>query len=125
MPNDDEVELRRLLGKQIRQLRLERGLTLREAAVKCGLSFAMLSMIEKHGQNTTLDKIEKIVNGLGGRLVISAGDDDNAATATEADDAPRVEVGRRFARILPRIPDEELDVFVHELALWERRYGGQ
>lgn len=129
MAQQEDGALRRAIGAQIRALRLRRGLTLREAAARCGVSFAMLGTIEKNGQNTTLDRLEQIVRGLGGELALYPLDTDVVALAAEGSAeynqlGDRTQVGLRFLRILPRIPTEEIDVFVHELALWERRYGG-
>ena len=37
--------------------------------------------------------------------------------------ATRRVLAERFLRVLPSLPDDDLDVFIHEIALWERRYG--
>lgn len=96
-------------------MRLAQGLTLREAATRCGVSFQMLGQIEK-GQNTTVDRIETIIEGLGGGASLAVSE------AVEPIPSDRRAIADRFLRVLPNIPPEELDVFIHELALWERRY---
>lgn len=109
MPAREEI------GEQLKAMRLAQGLTLREAASRCGVSFQMLGQIEK-GQNTTIDRIEAIIEGLGGGASLAVSE------ASEPLPESRRAIAARFLKILPNIPDEELDVFIHELALWERRY---
>jgi transcriptional regulator with XRE-family HTH domain len=122
----DEDSLRRRLGAEIRRLRLARSLTLREAAPRCGLSHQMLQQIEKNGQNTTLEKLEGIIRGLRGEITLTL---EESALPPEPDlggiPAARRAIAERFLSVLPVLPEEELDVFVHSIALWERRYGAQ
>ena len=98
------------IGRQIRARRVALGLTLREAAPRCGLSYSMLAQIEK-GQATTTPRLHAIRAGLG-------------MDAAEAVPDDRAAIMARFRAVLPHIPEEELDVFIHELALWEKRYLG-
>jgi transcriptional regulator with XRE-family HTH domain len=107
------------IGRQVRAARLARGLTLREAAPKCGLSYQMLGQIER-GTPTTTTRLQAIAEGLGVAWAITVPDDEPAAA--QPGDPLRAALLARFAAIAPYIPDEELDIFVHELALWERRY---
>jgi transcriptional regulator with XRE-family HTH domain len=118
----EEGSLRKHLGEEIRKLRIARGLTLREAAPRCGLSFQMLGQIEKDGQNTTIEKLEGIITGLRGAISLTL---DEPATEPKPDEIPegRRAVADRFLGVLPFLPEEELDVFLHTLALWERRHG--
>lgn len=103
------------IGERIRGLRLARGLTLREAAPLCGVKFSTLGQIENGTINTTLDTLEAIVTGLGANVSVEL-------TPGPAIPAERRAVLNRFATVLPYVPDDHLDVFLAELALWERRY---
>lgn len=101
--------LRSWFGAAVRRARAERGITQREAAALAGVSYQLISQIETGRVNTTVDTIEAIADALGIELVLVS-------------EGSRPGVARRFLAVLPNIPEEELDVFVHELALWERRY---
>jgi transcriptional regulator with XRE-family HTH domain len=114
------------VGKQIRAARLARGLTLREAAARCGVSYQMLGQIELHGQNTTLERVDSIVSGLDAMVDMKIVVPEVAGPAPSAVHVPveRRAIAERVLAILPAIPDEELDVFLHTVGLWESRYGG-
>ena len=103
------------VGDQIRQLRLAQGLTLREAAPKCGVSFTTLDQLERGVLNTTLDTLAKVGRGLGAEARFDM-------TIAAALPPERRAIANRFLSVLPHVPQEEIDVFLHELALWERRY---
>lgn len=118
-----DTSLQKSIGQQIRKLRLARGLTLREAAEICGLSHQMLGQIE-NGTNTTLDRIDGIVRGLQGHTTIMLQSQEQLASepAPRSDESVRWAAAQRLMRVLPFLPDDHLDVFLHELVLWERRY---
>ncbi len=103
------------LGAALRRARVAAGLSLREAAPRCGLSFQQLSQIETGVQNTTIDTVVRVAEGLGVDLSIAVGDPTDTRAAVRA----------RFERVLPLIPEEDLSPFLAQLALWERRYGEQ
>lgn len=102
------------LGRAIRARRLAQGLTLRELAEKAALSHSAVDNIEHGRQNVTLDTLQTVARALGLEVDVEV---------VGAEPGPRDVVIARVARILPRLPDEDLDVFLHEVALWERRYG--
>ena len=53
------------VGTRIREIRKERGLTLEELSLKCGVSKSMLSQIETESVNPTIATVWKIAGGLG------------------------------------------------------------
>lgn len=130
--------LQKRLGAQIRALRVARGLTLRETAQMCDLSPQMLSQIEKDGQNTTIEKLEAILRALGAQANIELEPEEgksfpsgfaldfvpDAFRSTRAAQEPsdRWGIAQRFLSVLPHLPEDHLNVLVHELALWERLY---
>lgn len=109
------------IGRQVRAARLARGMTLREAAPLCGVSYQMLGQIE-NGQNTTVDTLEKIVRGLGASVTVALAEAETMQTPRPIP-ADRRAVVERFLSVLPGIPQEEIDVFLHQVAVWERRHG--
>ena len=100
------------IGRALRARRLALGLTLREAATRAGYSHASIDNVENGRQNVTIDTLQALASTLGVSLEI-----------TTSKPGPRDEIVARVARIMPLLPDEDVDVFVHELALWERRHG--
>lgn len=58
------MDLGKLIGANLKQLRTERGLTLGQLAGLAGISKAMLSDMEKGTGNPTINTIWKIANGL-------------------------------------------------------------
>lgn len=52
------------VGKIIKNIRLEKGILLKEVAKKCGISSSMLSQIEKGNANPSLNTIKMIANVL-------------------------------------------------------------
>lgn len=59
---------KRVLGKRIRELREEVGLTQVELAKKAKVSRSMLSMIEEGNQNSSIDTLDRIAKALGKEL---------------------------------------------------------
>ncbi len=57
-----------LLGRRIRQLRLERGLTLQQLADRSSVSISMLSSVEHGAKAATIVVLDRIATGLGSRL---------------------------------------------------------
>jgi transcriptional regulator with XRE-family HTH domain len=117
--------LRHELGARIRAARIARALAQRELAELAGVSHQLVSQIEKGTVNTTVDTLEVVARALG--LDIEVEETAESAGPTEMPEvtiAPsaRRAVADRFLAVLPDLPGDELDVFVHELALWERRY---
>jgi len=61
------------LGAQLAAMRKARGLTLRAAATLIGVSHGYIDAVERGrpNANITLDTLERMANGLGGRLSVS------------------------------------------------------
>lgn len=116
-PGTVSVMLRDDLGRRIRDARLALGLTQREAAERSGVSYQLISQIERGAVNTTVDTVAQICEQLGLEV------DVHAAQPTVSES--RRALAERFLAVLPALPQEDLDVFVHEIALWERRYGAK
>ena len=57
-----------LLGDRIRQVRLERGLTLQQLAGRSAVSISMLSSVERGGKAATIVVLDRIATGLGAAL---------------------------------------------------------
>ena len=58
------MELNIQIGRNLKQIRLERNLTVNQLAELSGISGVMLSQIEKGAANPTINTIWKIANGL-------------------------------------------------------------
>lgn len=52
------------LGKRVRELRLERNLSIQRLAVAAGLSYATVSHIELYGRAPRFDTLRKLAAGL-------------------------------------------------------------
>ena len=59
------MKARKLLGKRIRELRKQAGLSMEALAVEAGVNDKYLGSIERGMQAATIDTIEKISAGLG------------------------------------------------------------
>ncbi len=62
---DRAKEGRENLGRRLRELRLERGLTLRATAEAAGMSLPYLSEIERGRKLPSLDVLERLAEALG------------------------------------------------------------
>ena len=58
-------EKREAIGKQIRETRNEKGLSLRELAEKAGLKYNYIAGVERGEANITLDNLNRITAPLG------------------------------------------------------------
>lgn len=88
---------------------------MRELAQKMGVHPSLIGQIEG-GQNTTTKTLEAFVTACGATLTVSF-DAPRRAPAAPVD---RLGLVGRFVAVLPSIPDDQLDSFVSELALWEK-----
>ncbi|MDQ0902764.1 helix-turn-helix domain-containing protein [Paenibacillus sp. V4I7] len=59
------AELKILVGKRLRQMRKERGLTQLTAAERCDMENTYLAGVERGERNISLESLEKIVTALG------------------------------------------------------------
>jgi transcriptional regulator with XRE-family HTH domain len=74
-----------LLGQRVRELRRERGLTLRSLAEQCAVSVSMLSSVERGDKAATVVVLDKIAAGLGVRLTELLIDDDRLVVRRAAE----------------------------------------
>lgn len=58
------MRLAQTFGRNVRQVRLERGLTLEALADEVGLAYTYVGQIERGQRNPTLDVVEKIAAAL-------------------------------------------------------------
>jgi transcriptional regulator with XRE-family HTH domain len=85
-------ELRRALGQQVRQLRLDRGLTLEEVATRSGCSLGSLSQLERGLGNPSFATLVRISHALRvsvGRLVELEQEDANGVSPVVRKDQRR------------------------------------
>ena len=75
-----------------------------------------VSYIERGERNGKLENLQKIAKAL----------DFDVNVAVEVEPTERVAaIVARFAKIAPYVDIDVMDVFVHQLVLWERQYGNK
>lgn len=115
----------REIGDQLRCARLAAGLTMRELAAKAGLSHQLVDKAESGG-SIRFSSLEKLSEAASARLVvriepgIPVGPINSPATPPD-----RLAVAARFLAVLPRLSDRDVDVLLHEIALWEAKHAPQ
>lgn len=62
---------RERIGQQIAELRVKKGLTLRELSDKCDVTFQNINKIENGKYNVGIDILGRIVNALDAELIIN------------------------------------------------------
>ncbi len=91
MPENVRTELKELgLGKKIRQLRLDRGLTIQDVSEKTGLSKGLISQIENEQVSPPISTLMKIANALKVEI---------AYFFMKEDEDPKITVVKRNERI--------------------------
>ncbi|MXV53208.1 helix-turn-helix domain-containing protein [Pedobacter sp. HMF7647] len=65
MPSKDTEELQKKFGENLKKIREEKGLSLREVASRCNLDNSNISKIENGQFNIQLSKIFELAKGLG------------------------------------------------------------
>ncbi|MCR4391763.1 MAG: helix-turn-helix domain-containing protein [Candidatus Acetothermia bacterium] len=103
------------LGQRLRELRLQKGLTLQELAAKIGKSESYLSKLEHGKINPSLTSLKKIADALG-RPVVHLFEDDLAAVQTVLADGQR----RRII-VSPHLEYEILSAPNAQVALFKVR----
>ncbi|WKB81807.1 helix-turn-helix transcriptional regulator [Cellulophaga lytica] len=63
MDNTKDIFLK-LFGKQIKQLRVEKKLSLRELSIRCNIDYSDISKIEKGKRNIQLSTLLELAKGL-------------------------------------------------------------
>jgi transcriptional regulator with XRE-family HTH domain len=110
-----------MVGPRVKALREAMGLSLRDLAVRSGVSAPMLSQVERGATSPTLSVAGKIAGGLELRLSqLLRLDEDGAVTITRARDGrpsggdPRA--GHRYEVLTPPRPGQRAELSRHELA---------
>ena len=108
------------VGPRVRALREAMGLSLRELALRCGVSSAMLSQVERGETSPTLHVAARIASGLELRLSqLLRLDESGSVTIVRAGERrlrgnPRR--GHRAEVLTPPIPGQRAELSVHTLA---------
>ena len=112
------MELSKIIGYNLKQLRLERNLSLGQLAEVSEISKAMLSDIEKGNGNPTINTIWKIANGLKVPYTKLMEGIDNKATIIRKNEAP-IQNGEtdsyRVHCYYPTTPTRNFELFYVEL----------
>lgn len=106
------------IGPRVRALRESMGLSLRDLAVRSGVSAPMLSQVERGDTSPTLASASKIAAGL--ELTLSQLlrlDEGQHVAITRAGARRRLERGgHRIEELTPPLPGQRADVSLHELS---------
>ncbi|MBL8126838.1 MAG: helix-turn-helix transcriptional regulator [Chloroflexia bacterium] len=104
---DNEVDLGRL-GARIRSLRSAQGLSLDEAAQRCGVSRSMLSAVERGEKTPSVLVVHRIAVGLGSNITRLLGEEQGAPVVVlrrAAQDVARDPSGWERRNLAPAQPD--------------------
>jgi len=116
---------REALAQYVRQLRKARGLTLRAAAAVTGLSHGYIDSIEHNrpAVNVTLQTLYTLIQGLGGRMTLVFGGDDELTREEWSRVAllTRALIAARNDASLSVVVGAALDMIESRLALLERQ----
>lgn len=75
-------DIRRRFGKQLKQLRLQRGMTQQQLAERADVSISFLGNIERGAKSPTIDTMQKLSTALNVPLVALVGFEAEAEEAT-------------------------------------------
>jgi transcriptional regulator with XRE-family HTH domain len=105
-------------GEKVRELRLAKGLTLRDLAAKVGVGFTYLSKIENHKLEEGHGPSEKLIHKLAAELDTS--EDELLLLAEKVPEPIRKRVCQRpeVFRVVAEMNDKEMDQFLEQ-------YGGK
>jgi transcriptional regulator with XRE-family HTH domain len=110
----------RALGSRIRALREAMDLSLRDLALRCGVSAPMLSQVERGETSPTLQVATRIAQGLELRLSqLLRLDEQGAVTVVRKDDrrqGPGRGRGHRYEILTPPLPGQRAELSRHTLA---------
>jgi transcriptional regulator with XRE-family HTH domain len=108
------------LGARVRSLREAMGLSLRELAVRSGVSAPMLSQVERGETSPTLQVATRIAHGLELRLSqLLRLDEDGAVTIVRGSErrvGPAGATGHRYEILTPPLPGQRAELSRHQLA---------
>jgi transcriptional regulator with XRE-family HTH domain len=105
------------VGPRVRALREAMGLSLRELALRCGVSAPMLSQVERGETSPTLQVAVRIAHGLELRLSqLLRLDEGGAVTIVRASERRAGgSPGHRFEILTPPLPGQRAELSVHTL----------
>jgi transcriptional regulator with XRE-family HTH domain len=107
------------VGPRVRALRDAMGLSLRELALRCGVSAPMLSQVERGETSPTLQVAARIAQGLELRLSqLLRLDEGGSVTIVRADErraGGNARDGHRFEILTPPLPGQRAELSVHQL----------
>ena len=108
------------VGPRVRALRDAMGLSLRELALRCGVSSAMLSQVERGETSPTLQVAARIAGGLELRLSqLLRLDEDGSVTIVRAGErrvGGNARRGHRTEVLTPPLPGQRAELSLHTLA---------
>src|SRR5579862_3642187 len=108
------------LGARIRALREAMDLSLRDLALRCGVSAPMLSQVERGETSPTLQVATRIASGLELRLSpLLRLDEDGAVTVVRAGErrkGPTAVAGHGYEILTPPLPGQRAELSRHTLA---------
>ena len=108
------------VGPRVRALREAMGFSLRELALRCGVSSAMLSQVERGETSPTLQVAARIAGGLELRLSqLLRLDEDGSVTIVRAGErrvGGNAKRGHRVEVLTPPLPGQRAELSLHTLA---------
>jgi transcriptional regulator with XRE-family HTH domain len=108
------------VGPRVRALREAMGFSLRELALRCGVSSAMLSQVERGETSPTLQVAARIAGGLELRLSqLLRLDEDGSVTIVRAGErrvGGNARRGHRVEVLTPPLPGQRAELSLHTLA---------
>ncbi len=120
LPADPDAYDATAVGPRVRALREAMGLSLRELALRCGVSAAMLSQVERGETSPTLQVAARVAAGLQLRLSqLLRLDESGSVTivhAGERTSGGSARRGHRYEVLTPPNPGQRLELSEHTLA---------
>lgn len=104
------------LAELLKARRLAKGWTMRTLAAKAKVDHSYIGHMEKGRKNPTIDILRKLAAALDVEV------DALVEMPPNALDEAREQVAARFLAILPRLTQDEVDLFIHDLDFWEKRH---
>jgi transcriptional regulator with XRE-family HTH domain len=124
---DSDLQQASTVGPRVRALRDAMGLSLRELAVRSGVSAPMLSQVERGETSPTLQVASRIAAGLELRLSqLLRLDEAGSVTVVRADERRRggsAAAGHAFEVLTAPLPGQRVELSRHELATGARTGG--
>jgi transcriptional regulator with XRE-family HTH domain len=120
LPTAQELYDATAVGPRVRALREAMGLSLRELALRCGVSSAMLSQVERGETSPTLQVAARIAGGLELRLSqLLRLDESGSVTIVRVGErgaGGNARRGHRVEMLTPALPGQRVELSLHTLA---------